>query len=90
MISKEEVLHIAKLARLDLTEQEVADMQRDLSSILDYFDLLKKAPKPKHAAEARQTNVLRADEAHSNDIADDLINASPLQKDGYIQVKQVL
>ena len=41
MISKDEVRHIAKLARLELTESETAKMQKDLSSILDYFDLLK-------------------------------------------------
>ena len=45
MISKEEVEHIAKLARLELTGKEVEKMQKDLSAILDYFDLLKKAPK---------------------------------------------
>ena len=47
MISKEEVQHIAKLARLELTEKEAEKMQKDLSEILDYFDLLKKAPKAK-------------------------------------------
>lgn len=47
MISKDEVIHIAKLARLQLTEKEITKMQKDLSAILDYFDLLKKAPKLK-------------------------------------------
>ena len=46
MISKEEVQHIAKLARLELTETEVEKMQKDLSAILDYFNLLQKTPKP--------------------------------------------
>ena len=40
MLSKEEVLKIAKLARLELTEQEVEKMQKDLSAVLDYFNLL--------------------------------------------------
>ena len=46
MISKEEVEHIAKLARLELAPVEIEKMQKDLSAILDYFNLLKKAPKP--------------------------------------------
>ena len=46
MISKEEVEHIAKLARLELSDKETEKMQKDLSAILDYFNLLKKAPKP--------------------------------------------
>jgi len=41
MISKEEVKHIAKLARLGLTEKEIAKYQRELSSILDYVEKLK-------------------------------------------------
>ena len=41
MISKEEVWHIAKLARLGLTEKEVEKYQKELSSILAYFEKLK-------------------------------------------------
>jgi len=35
-ITRETVLHVARLARLDLSEEEVVHMQRDLSSILDH------------------------------------------------------
>jgi len=41
MISKKEVKHIAGLGRLQLTEKEVIKMQKELSVILDYFNLLK-------------------------------------------------
>lgn len=41
MISKSEVEKIAKLARLELSEIEVEKMQKDMSLILDYFDILK-------------------------------------------------
>ena len=34
-ISREEVLHVAKLARLELSEAEVARFQEQLSAILD-------------------------------------------------------
>ena len=44
MISKEEVEHIAKLARLELTGKETEKMQKDLTEILGYFDLLKNVP----------------------------------------------
>ena len=65
MISKEEVEHIAKLARLELTEKEVGKMQKDLSAILNYFALLKKAPKVKveksasAKASARQRKIVK-------------------------------
>ncbi len=42
MINKQEVQHIAKLARLGLTDPEIEKFQKDLSAILDYFEKLKK------------------------------------------------
>ena len=92
MISKEEVKHIAKLARLELTEKEVEKMQKDLSEILDYFDLLKRAPaSAKAPAGKAQNNILRKDEALPfSDKRDEIIAAAPDKKDDYIKVKAVL
>lgn len=39
-ITKEEVLHVAKLARLDLSEDEQVMMTEQLDTILSYFDKL--------------------------------------------------
>ncbi|MDE1924812.1 MAG: Asp-tRNA(Asn)/Glu-tRNA(Gln) amidotransferase subunit GatC [Patescibacteria group bacterium] len=36
MISKEEVLNLAELARLKLSDAEVESLQKDISNILDY------------------------------------------------------
>ncbi len=40
MLSKEEVIKIANLARLELTDSEVEKMQKDLAEILNYIDQL--------------------------------------------------
>jgi aspartyl/glutamyl-tRNA(Asn/Gln) amidotransferase subunit C (EC 6.3.5.-) len=40
-IGKEEVKHIAKLARLGLSEREIEKYQKELSKILDYIEKLK-------------------------------------------------
>lgn len=91
MISKEEVLRIAKLARLELTENEVEKMQKDLSEILDYFNLLKKVPAKNLKAqktEARAEN-LRKDEVVSENLRDKLVAGAPDKKDDYIKVKTV-
>ena len=93
MISKEEVEHIAKLARLELSEAEVKKMQKDLTSILDYFNLLKKAPKVKmEKLVLNKTTALRRDEAKPRDagMAEKLIAAAPDKKDDYIKVKTIL
>jgi len=92
MISKEEVKHIAKLARLELTEKEIEKLQKDMSVILDYFDLLQKAPKPKKMEGIyKDLSSTRKDEAISDyDIKDKLIGQAPDKKDGYIKVKSIL
>ena len=38
MIEREEVLHVARLSRLRLTEEEVEAMRSELSSVLDHID----------------------------------------------------
>jgi aspartyl-tRNA(Asn)/glutamyl-tRNA(Gln) amidotransferase subunit C len=40
VIEREQVLHVARLSRLKLTEEEVAVLERELSSILDHVDRL--------------------------------------------------
>jgi aspartyl-tRNA(Asn)/glutamyl-tRNA(Gln) amidotransferase subunit C len=65
MIDREQVLHVARLARLRLTEEEVESMTGELSSVLDHIekigelDLDDVAP-TSHVVELE--NVLRADE----------------------------
>ncbi len=39
-ITRDNVLHVAKLARLELSEQEIDRMQRDLDGILEYVNQL--------------------------------------------------
>ena len=91
MISKEEVEKIAKLARLELTGVEVEKMQKDLSAILDYFDLLKKAPKPKVQLVSAKAPAWRGDEviSQSREVVEKIIKASPDKKNDYIKVKAI-
>ena len=96
VISKGDVVHIAKLARLELTEQEVEKMQKDLSSILDYFTLLQKAGGKKLGKIEKEVlpleKVMREDtvikQAATN--ANNLVKAAPVSENGYIKVKQIL
>ena len=41
MISREEVLHVARLARLELAEEEIEPMARELSAVLDHIARIK-------------------------------------------------
>lgn len=93
MISKEEVLKIAKLARLELADKEVAKMQKDLSSILDYFNLLKTAKKVAVENEYKDVGaVARTDVAqdHNSRVVGDMLKQAPDRKDDYFKVKSIL
>lgn len=66
MIDRDQVLHVARLARLALTDEEVERMSTELSSILDHIekinelDDLDEAEPTSHVVALE--NVLRADE----------------------------
>lgn len=42
MITRKEVEHIAKLARIGLAEVEIAKLQKDIATVFGYFERLKK------------------------------------------------
>jgi aspartyl-tRNA(Asn)/glutamyl-tRNA(Gln) amidotransferase subunit C len=97
MISKEEVQHIAKLARLELSGKEIEKMQKDMSVILDYFAILKKAKTVKSTSSIFFKNigiekVTRKDKAISQtaSLANNLVAMAPDKKDGYIKVRSIL
>ena len=65
MIDRDQVLHVARLARLRLTDEEVQSMTGELSSILDHIEKigeldLDDVPPTSHVIELE--NVLRPDE----------------------------
>ncbi len=65
-ISKEEVLHVARLARLELSEDEVEEYTMQLSRILEYINKLKTLPSdgvPPTSHVLGLENVFRKDEA---------------------------
>jgi aspartyl-tRNA(Asn)/glutamyl-tRNA(Gln) amidotransferase subunit C len=65
MLSRDQVLHVARLARLELTEQELETMAEELSGVLDHIEKigeldLEGVEPTTHVVELE--NVLRADE----------------------------
>ena len=65
MIDRDQVLHVARLARLELSEEEVETMAGELSGILDHVDRIGKLDlegvEPTSHVVALE-NVLRPDE----------------------------
>jgi len=93
MISKEEVQHIAKLARLGLKEEELEKFQKDLSSILDYIETLKKVDISNVEPTSHSVlieNLTRKDEIKKSNTEEKIVKQFPEQKDNFNKVKHVL
>jgi len=92
-LTSEEVLHIARLARIALTAGDVQRFTAQLSGILDHFAALSAVDTDNVEPTAHPlplSNVMRADlVAPSLSQADALANA-PLAEDGYVRVRAVL
>ncbi len=88
MIDRDEVLHVARLARLQLDEDEVQTMARELSGVLDHIARIGElnldgVPPTAHVVEV--TGRLRADEPQpclSREVA--LEQAPAVQDDGFL------
>jgi len=95
MISKEEVKHIAKLARLGLSDKEIGEFQKELSKILNYIEKLKEVDisnvKPtSHSIQVE--NVMRedAEKGKLKTKKEKLLELAPESKNGYLKVKSIL
>ena len=66
MLSRDQVLHVARLARLELSEDEVGRFAEELSKVLDWVDTIEElgnlddVPPTSHVINVE--NALRADE----------------------------
>jgi aspartyl-tRNA(Asn)/glutamyl-tRNA(Gln) amidotransferase subunit C len=94
MISKQEVKHIAKLARLSLAKKEEGKLQKELSAILDYIEKLKevdiKGVEPtSHSIPVK--NIFREDKVKKADLKakKKLVDKFPARKDNYLKVKSI-
>jgi len=90
MISKQEVQHIAKLARLGLTQSEIEKFQRELSKILDYIEKLGDEDK---SSSTEVENIMREDEVKSQKSkvkSQKLMELAPETKNGYLKTKPIL
>lgn len=93
-LSKEEVEHIALLARLGLTNEEVEKYGEQLSSILDYVEQLKKVDTEGIEPTAQVTgleNVMREDriEGCDKETRGKLIKLAPESEDDLVKTRSV-
>lgn len=93
MITREDVLHIAKLAKLKLTDDELALLQGQLSRILGYFRQIEKLDTERvlpmtHVLDIH--TVLRPDEPRPSISAEEALKNAPKRRDTYFVVPKVV
>jgi aspartyl-tRNA(Asn)/glutamyl-tRNA(Gln) amidotransferase subunit C len=91
-ISRQDVLHVSRLARLQLSEAEVEKFTSQLGNILDYISKLNEldtrdVPPTSHALEI--TNVFREDEASDPPVGN-LEQMAPSFYKGHFRVPKVI
>jgi aspartyl-tRNA(Asn)/glutamyl-tRNA(Gln) amidotransferase subunit C len=92
-ISREEVLHIALLARLGLNEEEVDRLSEQLSDILENFEILQQVDTtgiPPTAQSIALQNVTAEDKVAPSLPPDDVLANAPQKEDDFIRVRAVL
>jgi aspartyl-tRNA(Asn)/glutamyl-tRNA(Gln) amidotransferase subunit C len=92
-LSREEVLHIAQLARVGLSEEDVAKFQVQLSDVLDHFETLKaldtEGVEPTSYPLPLES-VMRADEVRPSLPREEVLANAPKAEDGSFRVRAVL
>src|SRR3990167_9519093 len=92
MITFEEVEHLAKLARIGMTDEEKRELQKDLERILDYVSEIKEVSEKIETVVSEHRNVFREDgnPHETGKFTEDILNLAPARVGNYIKVKKVL
>lgn len=92
MTEKIDVSALAKLARLEVSEQELAKLEKEIPAILEFVATIQKAAAEAPKGENILENVMRADEnPHESGIhTEKLLSAAPTREGDRIAVKQVI
>ena len=92
-VSREEILHIAKLANLNLEENEVDTYLLHLQDILNFANIVNKANIDglKETIGANENyNVFRKDEIKEFGDRDSLLSNAPTQENGMFKIPKVI
>ncbi|HJP96252.1 MAG TPA: Asp-tRNA(Asn)/Glu-tRNA(Gln) amidotransferase subunit GatC [Candidatus Saccharimonadales bacterium] len=93
-LTRDDVLKLARLSRLALTDEEVDEFLQELSSVLQYVEQLKDVDVAGLAPTSQVTgltNVMRDDTVQDYGIVrDDLLRLAPATQDDQLKVKRMI
>jgi len=92
VISKADIKNLALLARLEVSDEELAKLEREIPAILDFVQTIQKVAGSAPALAPTLRNVMRPDEnPHESGMhTEALISAAPSREGNRIAVKQVI
>lgn len=92
-LDREDVLHVAKLARVALTDDEIETFSTQLTEIISHFDVLNGVDTEGVEPTAHTLaihNVFAEDVSRPSLPRDEVLGLAPLTEDGYLRVRAVL
>lgn len=87
-----DIAALAKLARLEVNEAELAKLEKEIPDILHFVETIQKANTGKETPAPALRNVTRPDEdpIESGEFTEKLLEAAPAREGDRIAVKQVI
>ena len=92
MITIKDVEHVAKLARLELTEEEKELYTKQLGDVLKYVDQMNEVDTSNVKPMTQVidfVNVMRADEVHYDNTKEELMKNAPDEENGFFKVPKI-
>ena len=92
-ISKEEIIHIAKLASLNLSEEEIEKYTGDMQEILEFANMINKVNTDgmnETVAANEKSNIFRKDEVINFENRELLLQNAPSQDEGMFRIPKVI
>lgn len=92
-ISREDVQHVALLARLELTEEEIVTYTKQLNSILEYAETLNQldtSEVPPTAHVLPLHNVFREDQVEPSMDQKKIVQNAPQEEEGFFRVPRIV
>ncbi|MCX7877120.1 MAG: Asp-tRNA(Asn)/Glu-tRNA(Gln) amidotransferase subunit GatC [Ignavibacteria bacterium] len=93
-VSKEEVIKIAKLAKLKFSDEGISKLQKEMNRILEYIDTLNEIPEldkvePLYSVNSSE-NVFRKDEPKQSISKEEALKNAPDKTENFFRVPKVI
>jgi len=98
MITREEIEYLAKLARIDVAEEEKDKIQKDIGNILEYVKKLEEVDVSQVLPTAHALDILNSvrddspvPESSSEKVHErrDILESFPEEENGYLKIKEI-